>query len=131
MSAGRAISTAHRQHGADAVTFIEGDATRLGTYGIHDVEFFLDIGCFHGMSDRQRAALAGGITEAATGSATLLLVAFRPARRVILPRAASESDFVSAFRQWDLADASPVDPHFIPRPFRSVAPVSYRLRRRV
>src|SRR5512139_1621973 len=90
---GRAIGKARGRAGAERATFLVGDVTDLpealaGSGAEGPVDFFLDVGCFHGLDDDQRAAEAAGVTALAAPSATALLLAFRPSGRPLLPRGA-------------------------------------------
>jgi SAM-dependent methyltransferase len=53
----RAVETAKRRTAAGSTRFVVGDATDLAAAGVGtDIDFFLDIGCFHGLSDARAAA---------------------------------------------------------------------------
>ncbi|TQN42289.1 methyltransferase family protein [Blastococcus colisei] len=116
------------EQGAD-VRFLEGDVTALRRADVGEVGFFLDVGCFHGLTDSQRAAMGDGVTAVAAPGATLLLLAFRPGRRQLLPRGAGRGDIETAFPGWTLADEVLADVTGMPGPLRRTAPRWYRLRR--
>jgi SAM-dependent methyltransferase len=125
-----ALERARRQPGADAVRFVRADVTRLEDADIDDpVDFFLDVGCFHGLGDDQRAAVGRGVTARATPDATLLLLAFRPGGRPLLPRGADEADVARAFPAWKVLGAEAADTTGMPKPLRSTAPQWFRLQR--
>lgn len=127
---GRAVEQARSRPGAEAATFVVGDVTRLDEAGVPDgIDFFLDIGCFHGLDDGQRAAYGRGVTALATTDATLLLLAFGPGRRALLPRGADETDVAGAFPAWKVVDVDPADTTGMPKPLQSSAPQWFRLRR--
>ena len=111
------------------VTFLEGDVTDLRPEEVGEVGFFLDVGCFHGLTDDQRAAMGERVTAVAGSDATLLLLAFRPGRRPLLPRGAGRSDVETAFPNWILTDEEPADVTGMPGPLKRTAPRWYRLRR--
>jgi SAM-dependent methyltransferase len=127
---GRAITKATQREGAEQARFVVGDVTRLGDAGIEGpVDFFLDVGCFHGLDDGQRAATARGITELATDTATVLMLAFRPSGRPLLPRGADVDDVLHAFAGWQLLSTEPADTTGMPGPLKKTAPQWFRLQR--
>lgn len=112
-------------------TFVQGDVTALDPAAIgRDYSFFFDLGCFHGLTDAQRAAMAAGVTAAAAPKATMLLFAFQPGRRGPLPRGASRTDIEQAFTGWTVIDEAHADSSGMPGPLKKAAPLWYRLRRR-
>jgi SAM-dependent methyltransferase len=127
---GRALATARSRPGADRVRFLQGDVTALRSAGVPDgVEFFLDVGCFHGLKDQDRAAYGCELTALATPTATLLLLAFRPGAPRPLPRGATQADVTAALPGWEVLGVEPADTSGLPRPLRRTAPQWYRLRR--
>ncbi|MGY1834947.1 class I SAM-dependent methyltransferase [Blastococcus sp. SYSU DS0510] len=116
------------EQGVD-VTFLEGDVTALRRADVGEVGFFLDVGCFHGLTDSQRVAVGDGVTAVAAPGATLLMLAFWPGRRSLLPRGAGRGDVETAFPGWTLADEVLADVTGMPGPLRRTAPRWYRLRR--
>ncbi|MDT0277941.1 class I SAM-dependent methyltransferase [Blastococcus goldschmidtiae] len=116
------------EEGAD-IRFLEGDVTDLRPDAVGEVGFFLDVGCFHGLKDGQRAAMGEKVTAVAAPGATLLLLAFRPGRRLLLPRGAGRGDVETAFPGWILTDEEPADVSGMPGPLERTAPCWYRLRR--
>jgi SAM-dependent methyltransferase len=127
---GRAIDRARTRPGAETATFLVGDVTRLEEAGLPDaIDFFLDVGCFHGLGDDQRAAVGRGVTALATTDATLLLLAFGPGRRGLLPRGADEADVAGAFPDWKVVDVDAADTTGMPKPLQASAPQWFRLRR--
>jgi hypothetical protein len=106
-----------------------GDATALRRGDIGGAaDFFLDVGCFHHLPGPGRQAMAAAITAAAAPAATLLLLAFSPARRGPLPAGASRSQIQAAFPGWEILADQPADISGMPRPLRDSAPRWYRLR---
>jgi SAM-dependent methyltransferase len=74
------------QKGAESedvdVNFVCADVTAMSPADVgKDFEFLLDIGCFHGLRDEQRMAMAASVDAVAADEATLLLLAFQPGRR--------------------------------------------------
>ena len=102
--------------------FVEGDVTRLSTTDVGSgFPFFLDFGLFHDeLKDEQRAEMGREASAVAAPGATLLMVAWAPARRGPLPRGASRADIEAAYPKWKVVEEEPFDV--------SAAPF-YRLRR--
>jgi SAM-dependent methyltransferase len=99
-SAERALRTARLR--ADSagldVGFIRGDVTRIDKTGVNGpFDFFLDGGCFHGMSEDERRRYNKSITQVAAPGAELLLFSFGPSRRHVPPRGAEMSDVERCF----------------------------------
>ena len=89
--------------------------------------FLLDVGCFHGLSDAQRAAMARGVSAVASKDATLLLLAFRPGGGPC--RGASRADIMAAFTGWAIVADQAADTSGMPGPLKNEAPRWYRLSR--
>ncbi len=125
----RAVDQAVVAAGDIPVRFIAGDVTDLaGTDLGTGYDFFLDIGCLHGLSDRHRDAAAAQLTTVATPTATLLTMAFAPGRRGPLPRGVDRASLAASFRDWEVVDQEPAE---IPLPGPlNATPTFYRLRRR-
>ena len=110
---------------------VHGDVTRLAAAGVErGQQFFLDVGCFHGLHDDARARMGRAVTEVAAPGATLLMFAFRPGRRGPLPRGADEEQVRAAFPGWDVLSVEPADSSGMPGPLKSAAPRWYRLAHR-
>jgi SAM-dependent methyltransferase len=124
-----AIDQARRLPGG-GVTFVYGDVTDLTKAGVGSgFDFFLDIGCLHGLTDQQRDAAADGITQVATDTATLLTMAFAPGRRGPLPRGVDRAGIERSFNDWEIVDSERAA-FPLPGPLKAAAPTFYRLRRR-
>lgn len=107
-----------------------GDVTALSSDDVgSDVDFFLDVGCFHGLNDSSRAAMGRGVSAVAAPRATLLMLAFVPGARRPLPRGADERDIQTAYAGWSVVDRTPAETGGMPRPLMKAAPHWYRLRR--
>ena len=125
-----AISRAERRPDAGRARFLVGDVTDLTALGLEPgIDFFLDVGCFHGLDDGQRAAVGAGITALAAPDATMLLLAFRPSGRPLLPRGADEADVARALPGWKVVDVDAADTSGMPKPLRRTAPQWFRLQR--
>jgi SAM-dependent methyltransferase len=126
----RALASARTRPGSAAAGFVVGDVTDLGATGLQGpFEFFLDVGCFHGLGDSQRTAVGREVTALASTSATLLLLAFRPGGRALLPRGAGRVDLERAFPGWRVLSEDPADTSGMPAPLRRTAPQWFRLQR--
>ncbi|MGE5285896.1 MAG: class I SAM-dependent methyltransferase [Micromonosporaceae bacterium] len=126
----RALRTARARAaaaGAD-VSFIRCDVTAFSASDIDGAaDFFLDVGCFHHLPAPRRLQMARRVTAAAAPGATLLLLAFRPARRGPMPPGAGRSDIESAFTGWTVLADEPADASGMPRRLQGSAPRWYRL----
>jgi SAM-dependent methyltransferase len=92
-----ALRTARSRPGAERARFLHGDVTALRSAGVPDgVEFFLDVGCFHGLRNDSRAAYGRELTTLGTPTATLLMLAFNPGAPRPLPRGATQADVIAA-----------------------------------
>ena len=77
----RAIDAANRS-GVAGATFVVGDVTDLASADLGTFDFFLDVGCFQGLSFEQRLAEGRSVSARANPGATLLMLAFQPTRCV-------------------------------------------------
>lgn len=129
----RALQAARCKSAAAALTpeWVRGDVTRLPELNLGgSFDLVLDFGCYHGLSDEQRAAYAVGVTSSAAAGADLLLLAFAPGRRGPLPRGASREEIEGRFGAgWELLAARRSETR-LPGPLRRAEPTTYRLRRR-
>lgn len=118
-----------RDAGVD-VDFKVADVTELAAGDVGgNVDLFLDVGCFHGLKDSERAAMGASVTQIAAADATMLLLAFQPGKRGPLPRGADRTDIEGAFAGWTLVDEGAAETAGIPGPLKKAAPRWYRLRR--
>jgi SAM-dependent methyltransferase len=123
-----------RGRAADAgvtATVVQGDVTNLDPVDVGtEHRLLLDIGCFHGLSDDQRARMGASVSAVAASEALMIMLAFRlGATRRPLPRGADESGIESAFRGWRVIDAEPAPTDGMPKPLRKAAPTFYLVRR--
>jgi SAM-dependent methyltransferase len=111
--------------------FVHGDVTALGEADIGSgYRLLVDFGCFHDeLTEEQRAAEGRGASAAAAPDATLLLMAWKPGRRGILPRGASPEEIEAAFPGWEIVDEEPMDVTDAPGWVRRGEPRFYTLRR--
>ena len=123
---GRAVRQA-RDRGGSA-EFLVGDVTRLEELQLAPFDLFLDIGCFHGLSVADRAAMARGVTDLASSGASLLMMAFQPHRPNLPPGHASQAEIESTYAGWELVSTQSADPAVLPRLMVRAAPTFYTLR---
>jgi SAM-dependent methyltransferase len=124
----RAIDAANRS--VSGATFMVGDVTDLARTDLGTFDFFLDAGCFQGLSSEQRIAEGRGISALAHPGATLLMLAFGPTRMRSVVGGVSRMDVETAFPGWETVSAEPADTTGLGWPLTKTAPMWYRLRRR-
>jgi SAM-dependent methyltransferase len=116
------------------VDWIKADVTRLADLAparlTPGFTLVFDRGCFHGLSESERAACAAAVTALAAPGATLLLMAFAPNRIPGAPAGLEESEVVGRFDAWELVSAQPDSGDEIAGPLRNVPRTWYRLVRR-
>lgn len=123
----RAVERARRRPGSEKVTFTIGDVTRLADHVQGPFSFFLDIGCFHGLTAKQRAAVGSGITKVAAGDATLLMMAFGRNNVPVLPHGAGQAEIEEAFPNWRIDHMERASTEQMPKPIQATKPSIYRL----
>ena len=115
------------EHGAD-VTFVQGDVTHLDAKTVGTgYEFFLDIGCFHGLTPADQTAMGTSMDSVAAADATLLMLAFKPGSPRPLPRGADAPSIEKALTGWRVLDTEPAITDGMPAPLRKAAPTWYRV----
>jgi SAM-dependent methyltransferase len=126
----RSAQTRIAESGVDA-TVVRGDVTNLDPAQVGTGHrLLLDIGCFHGLSDDQRARMGRSASAVSADDAWMIMLAFRPGGgRGPLPRGADESAIESAFLGWRVVDAEPAPTDGMPKPLRKAAPMFYLARR--
>lgn len=113
------------------VEWMEADVARLAELRLPPgFALVFDRGCFHGLSDDERAAYAAAVTALAEPGATLLLMAFAPNRILAAPAGAEQSELEGRFADWELVAASPDTGGEISGPLRNVPRTWYRFTRR-
>ena len=96
----RALRVARRRAASCGVSveFVRGDVTHLDRAGIiGPFDLFLDLGCFHILSEQERRLYSESITRVATADARLILFAFGPNKYVLGPRGAERADIERSF----------------------------------
>ena len=113
-----------------AARFVCGDVTALRSAGIEPgFRFILDFECFNHLSGTQREAVGREVTAVAAPDATLLMLAWEPARRWPLAPGAGRRDLASALPEWEVVDEEAYDVSALPALLKKVKPCFYRLRR--
>ena len=126
----QAVDIAVRRSGVADTRFVIGDVRHLVHSGIGtDFSLVLDVGCFEGLSDDDRALVAEGVTALSAPDATLLLMTTNPQRSPVRSRGASREDVERAYAGWTVVSAAPADTRGMSRGQRESSPTWYRLRR--
>ncbi|MGH2896337.1 MAG: class I SAM-dependent methyltransferase [Solirubrobacteraceae bacterium] len=130
----KALAAAQQRAAAEGVEvqWVRGDVGRLGRLGLKPgYSLLYDFGCIHGLPDSARTGAAAGLTELATPGATLLLLAFKTGRRMVLPRGMDKDDIVDLLgNEWGLEHSQTIITEDMPPPLRRASPTLYRLARR-
>lgn len=122
----RAIDAATRD--AAGASFVVGDVTALAPAELGTFDFFLDIGCFQGLTAGQRVAEGRGVTALANQGATLLMLAFGSTRIGGVVGGVSRSDVAAAFPDWEMPTVEPAETAGLGWPMSKTSPQWYRLR---
>lgn len=114
------------------VTFVQGDVTKLDPEVVGTgYNLLLDVGCFHGLSPSDQAAMGQSIESVAAADAALLMLAFRPgATPRPLPRGADAATIERALPGWRVECTEPAPTEGMPKPLRKAAPTWYRVCRK-
>ena len=129
----KALGRARRriaEHGV-AANVVKADVTELPPEVVGSgFDFFLDVGCFHGLATPERERMGQAVTAAAASDATLLLLAFKVgALPAPFPRGANQANLEAAFPGWSVTDVEAARTDGMPKLLRRAAPNWYRLRR--
>jgi len=124
----RAIDAANRR-GISGATFVVGDVTNLAPADLGMFDFFLDAGCFSGLSPEQRLAEGRGVSALANLGATLLTFVFGPTRMRSVVGGVSRVEVEAAFPGWEMLWVEPAETRGLGWPMNKTAPQWYRLRR--
>lgn len=107
--------------------YVIGDVDHLEGCGVgKGFSFYLDMGCFHGLTDDARMRMGRGVTALAEKGATLLMLCFEPHRNPLVPRGAAVDDAQRALPDWTLLDARAADPKTLPNTLGRHAPQWFR-----
>jgi SAM-dependent methyltransferase len=123
----RAIEAANRQR-VPGARFVVGDVTDLAAADLGRFDFFLDVGCFQGLSFDQRLAEGRGASAVANAGATLLMLEFGPTRMRSVVGGASRADVEAAFPGWEMLSVQPAETTGLGWPLTKTSPQWYRLR---
>ncbi|MEU3307846.1 class I SAM-dependent methyltransferase [Nocardiopsis sp. NPDC055551] len=119
---------AARRKGPAEVTYLVGDATDLSP-DLGTFDLFLDIGCFQGLDESQRAAEGRGVTALANPGATLLMLAFGPSIYRRMVEGVSRAEVEAGFPEWELVDVEDASTEGLGWPMNRTNPRWYRFRR--
>jgi SAM-dependent methyltransferase len=122
-----AIEAARRKPTGGA-TYVVWDVTNLPAAGLGTFDFFLDVGCFQGLTAEQRHAEGRAVTALANPGATLLMLAFGRTRMRSLLEGVSQQEVEDAFPDWELLAVDPADTQGLGWPMNRTRPHWYRLR---
>jgi SAM-dependent methyltransferase len=113
------------------VQWIRGEVAELARLGLEPgYSLLYDFGCIHGLSDSARRGAVAGLTELAAPRATLLMLAFKSGRRMVLPRGMDKEDILALLGDgWRLEQSQSVVTQDMPAPLRRADPTIYRLTR--
>jgi SAM-dependent methyltransferase len=129
----KALERAKQRAAAEGVEvqWINGSVAELGRLGLEPGYTLLyDFGCIHGLSDSERRGAAAGLTALAAPGARLLLLAFKAARRLALPRGMDTEHLLALLGDgWELQRAESAVIEDMPPPVRRAEPTLFRLRR--
>jgi SAM-dependent methyltransferase len=130
----KALATAKRraaEEGVD-VEWVRANVAELGRLGLEPgYNLLYDFGCIQGLPDPARRGAAAGLTELAAPGATLLLLAFKAGRRIVLPRGMDKEDIVALLGDgWELQHSRSFVTEETPPPIRRAKPTLYQLTRR-
>jgi SAM-dependent methyltransferase len=107
----RALRVARRRAARRGVgaEFVHGDITQLDRAGINGpFDLFLDLGCFHILSDQERRLYGESITRVAAPDARLVLFSFSPNQHILGPRGAEREDIEQALSpDWTIVWSAP------------------------
>jgi SAM-dependent methyltransferase len=123
----RAIDAARR--GNSGATFVVGDVTNLVPADLGMFDFFLDVGCYQGLTAAQRLAAGQGVSALANPGATLLMLAFQPTGIRSLVGGVSTAEIQAAFPDWHALSVEPAPTAGLGWPLTRTEPQWYRLRR--
>lgn len=100
----RARARAQTAGVSDRARFVQGDVARLDdVLGEQRYDLVLDVGCFHGLTDPERAAFAGWVTRHTDEGAVMLLHTVLP-RTGVGPRGIDDAGVRAAFGAgWSLS----------------------------
>jgi len=113
------------------VQWIRADVSELASLGLEPgYQLLYDFGCIQGLPDAARAKTVDALTRLAAPGAALIFLAFRSARRLVLPRGMDQEDITALCGDaWRLVEVEPLNLDDAPAPIRRAGPTTYRLTR--
>jgi SAM-dependent methyltransferase len=124
----RAIDAANYR-GVSGATFVVADVTNLAPADLGMFDFFVDVGCFQGLSPEQRLAEGRGVSALANPGSTLLMLAFGPTLMRSVVGGVSRAEVEAAFPGWEMLSVEPAETRGLGWPLNKTTPQWYRLRR--
>ncbi len=125
----QAVDIAIRRCGFADTRFVIGDVRHLVHSGIGSgFSLVLDVGCFQGLDEDDRALMAAGVTRLAAPDATMLLMTTGPQHSPTRPRGASREDVEKAYAGWTVVGVEAADTHGMTKARGRLSPTWYRLR---
>jgi cyclopropane fatty-acyl-phospholipid synthase-like methyltransferase len=114
-----------------APQFLQGDVTELRKASRTErFDLVLDVGCFHELTDAQRASVGREVGAVATADATVLVMAWERGRRSsMLPHGVTREEIEAAFTGFAIVDDVLMDVTGAPTDVEKARPRWYRLRR--
>lgn len=86
------------------VRFVESDVTALSDVVVgSDFRFVVDFECFNHLNDKQRLAVGRAVNKVTVPNARMLMLAWEPGKRRLLPQGASPGDIETAFPGWKIS----------------------------
>ena len=122
-----AVDIAIRRAGPEG-RYVIGDVTHLKGCGVGaNYSFFLDVGCFNGLSQSARRALGEGVTQLAGPGATLLVLCTAPRGPGLHQHGADRAAVESALPEWRVVAIDAAHAAGLPHAMRNSTPTWYRL----
>lgn len=85
--------------------FVVGDVTTLHAAGVGSgFNFVVDFECFNHLNEKQRQAVGREVSAVTAPDATMLMLAWEPGRRWLLPPGADRRDIETAFADWSVVN---------------------------
>lgn len=114
--------------GAAGASFFVGDVTDIGLARLGTFDFFLDVGCFQGLSAAQRLDEGRVVTALATPGATMLMLAFEATSMRSMVGGVAPVDIGEALAAWQMLSVDRAETAGLGWPLNRTRPHWYRLR---
>ena len=109
--------------------FVRGDVTQLADLGSEPFDLVIDLGCFHGLSERDRIACFAQVSAHPGSGRSLLMLAVEP-RKGVGPHGLNEADLRRyAGQDWTLDSTHGIDAVNTRSPLRNARFRWYRMHR--